>query len=133
MFDIGFGELVVLGVLALFVFGPEKLPKVAADAARTLRDLRTMAQGARQQLTDTIDPELRSIDVQGLDPREFVRRTLMEEPTADQQTADAARDRAAKGRGPTRSAGSTTLSSNGSAPEPTRAPPAPAAWDADIT
>ena len=43
MFDIGFGELLVLGVLALFVFGPERLPKVAAQAARALRDARTMA------------------------------------------------------------------------------------------
>mgnify|MGYP001584448725 CR=1 FL=1 len=31
--DLGFGELLVVAVLALFVFGPERLPSVAADAA----------------------------------------------------------------------------------------------------
>ena len=29
MFDIGFGELVLIGIVALFVFGPEQLPAVA--------------------------------------------------------------------------------------------------------
>jgi len=29
MFDIGFSELVVIGVVALVVIGPERLPKVA--------------------------------------------------------------------------------------------------------
>jgi sec-independent protein translocase protein TatB len=124
VFDIGFGELLVLGVLALFVFGPERLPRVAAEAARTLRDLRTMAHNARQQLTDTIDPELRSIDVKGLDPREFVKRTVLDDPEPSSATPrvpgqKAARDAAAKG------------SANDAAP----ATPAanPAIWDADTT
>ena len=32
MFDIGFSELVVIGVVALIVIGPERLPKVARAA-----------------------------------------------------------------------------------------------------
>lgn len=32
MFDIGFSELVVIGVVALIVIGPERLPKVARTA-----------------------------------------------------------------------------------------------------
>ena len=32
MFDIGFSELVVIGVVALVVIGPEKLPRVARTA-----------------------------------------------------------------------------------------------------
>jgi sec-independent protein translocase protein TatB len=125
LFDIGFGELLVLGVLALFVFGPERLPRVAAEAARALRDVRTMAQNARQQLTDTIDPELRSIDVKGLDPREFVRRTVLEDPAPASPTTPrvpgqkAARDGA--GKPSATEAGSATPAAN------------PAVWDADTT
>jgi sec-independent protein translocase protein TatB len=88
VFDIGFGEVVVLAVLALFVFGPERLPKVAADAVRTLRGVREMAATARQQLTDVVDPELKAIDVKALDPREFVRRTL-DEPASPAPRAGA--------------------------------------------
>ena len=32
MFDIGFSELVVIGIVALVVLGPERLPKVARTA-----------------------------------------------------------------------------------------------------
>jgi len=32
MFDVGFGELVVIGIIALLILGPERLPKVARTA-----------------------------------------------------------------------------------------------------
>ena len=32
MFDIGFSELLIIGVVALIVIGPERLPKVARTA-----------------------------------------------------------------------------------------------------
>jgi len=90
MFDIGFGEFAVLAIIALFVFGPDKLPKVVADVTRTLRELRRMAQGAQRELTESLDPELKGIDLASLDPRTFVRRTLME----DDLEGDARSDRA---------------------------------------
>lgn len=52
MFDIGIGEILVLAVLGLLVFGPDRLPKAAADAARWLRDIRSMAASARKDLSD---------------------------------------------------------------------------------
>lgn len=39
MFEIGFGELVLLGVIALLVLGPERLPEVAATIGRLLGQL----------------------------------------------------------------------------------------------
>ncbi len=36
MFDIGFSELVLIGVVALIVIGPERLPKVARTAGHLL-------------------------------------------------------------------------------------------------
>jgi sec-independent protein translocase protein TatB len=73
--DIGLGELLLMAVLALLVFGPERLPKVAADAARTLRQVRRMATEARRDLADAAgiegDPELSAAvrDLRDLDPR----------------------------------------------------------------
>lgn len=63
MFDIGLGEVAVLIVAALFVFGPDRLPVVVAQAARTLRQLRTLAAGARADLNEAIGPELRELNV----------------------------------------------------------------------
>jgi sec-independent protein translocase protein TatB len=58
MFDIGIGEIIVIGVIGLLVFGPEKLPRAAADATKWLRQIRGMATGARKELADSAGLDL---------------------------------------------------------------------------
>lgn len=53
MFDIGIGELLLLAVVGLLIFGPDRLPKAAADAGRWVRQIRQMATSARQELSDS--------------------------------------------------------------------------------
>ncbi|SRR6056297_503513 len=53
MFDIGIGELLALAVIGLLIFGPERLPKAAADAGRWIRQMREMATNARKELSDS--------------------------------------------------------------------------------
>ena len=87
MLDIGLGEMALIAVLALLVFGPDRLPKVAADAARMLRQVRQMAVAARRDLADAAgladDPELSQAvrDIRDLDPRRALRG-LGDEPVA---------------------------------------------------
>ncbi|MBP1152927.1 MULTISPECIES: Sec-independent protein translocase protein TatB [Methylocaldum] len=50
MFDIGFWELVLVGVVSLLVFGPERLPKVAREVALWVRRARAMAASVRQEI-----------------------------------------------------------------------------------
>ena len=40
-FDLSMWKLLVLGLIAVVVFGPDRLPEIARDAARTLRQLRS--------------------------------------------------------------------------------------------
>lgn len=54
MFDIGFSELMVIGVVALLVIGPEKLPKVA----RTLGHLLGRAQRYVNDVKSDINREM---------------------------------------------------------------------------
>ena len=54
MFDIGFSELLVIGVVALIVIGPEKLPKVA----RTLGHLLGRAQRYVNDVKSDINREI---------------------------------------------------------------------------
>ena len=53
MFDIGIGELLALAAIGLLVFGPERLPKAAADAGRWIRQIREMASSARKEIADS--------------------------------------------------------------------------------
>ncbi|MEX2290651.1 MAG: sec-independent translocase [Mycobacteriales bacterium] len=77
MFDtLGWGELLVLLVLALFVFGPDRLPGMAADAGRTLRNLRGYVKGMTDDLKADLGPELGDVDLASLHPRTFVQKHL---------------------------------------------------------
>lgn len=78
MFDLSITKLLVLAVIAVVVFGPDQLPKVAAQAGRALRELRRMADGARNDLREGLGPEFSDFDVADLHPRNFVRKHLLD-------------------------------------------------------
>ncbi|KWW99276.1 Sec-independent protein translocase TatB [Carbonactinospora thermoautotrophica] len=77
MFDIGGLEAVTLVVLAIIIFGPDKLPKAAAEAARMLRQVRSYAQNAREDIRRQLGPEFEDIDIADLNPKRFIRRNLL--------------------------------------------------------
>ena len=90
MFDIGLGEILLVLFASLFIFGPDRLPQVAAQAARALRQMRELAAGARADLTDAMGPEftdlgkdlglgeLRDLTHQrALDPRKTITSVLL--------------------------------------------------------
>ncbi len=79
MFDLSIGKILVLGVIALVLFGPEQLPRIAAQAGRALRDLRRMADGARADLREGLGPEFSDFDIADLNPKNFVRKHLFDD------------------------------------------------------
>lgn len=83
MFDLSIGKIAVLLLIGIVIFGPDQLPKVAAQAGRTLRELRRLAEGARQDLTEGLGPEFAEFDLSDLNPRTFVRKHLLDEFEAD--------------------------------------------------
>jgi sec-independent protein translocase protein TatB len=87
VFDLSITKLLMLAVLAIVIFGPDQLPKMAAQAGRTLRELRRIADGARNDLREGLGPEFSEFDFRDLHPRTFVRKHLLEgledDPLAD--------------------------------------------------
>ena len=81
MFDsIGWGEIVVLALAALFIFGPERLPSLAKDAATGLKKVREAITGVRGQLHDTLGDDfdhLRDVDLRQYHPKTFIRQQLL--------------------------------------------------------
>jgi sec-independent protein translocase protein TatB len=81
VFDsIGWGEVLVLALAALFIFGPEKLPDLAKDAAAGLKKLRAAISGVREQMNESLGddlPELRDLDLRKYHPRTFLREQLL--------------------------------------------------------
>ena len=77
MLGMGWAELLVVIIVATFVFGPDKLPDLARQAGRFLRTARQMMDNAKGDLAREMGDdfaELRNLNLRELDPREFVRR-----------------------------------------------------------
>ena len=84
MFDLSLPKLLVLAVIALVVFGPDELPKVAAQAGRALRDLRQIAESAMNDLREGLGPELADFEIEDLNAKRFVHKHPSGDLTADQ-------------------------------------------------
>lgn len=78
-FDLSPLEIVVLLGLAIVLFGPDKLPQAAANAARFLRQVRAFGENARADLRNELGPEFDGLDLQDLNPKTFVRKNLLGE------------------------------------------------------
>ena len=74
MFDINGWEFIALALLALFIFGPERLPKVIGDGMRMLRQVRNMARNATSDLSRELGTD---ISVEDLNPKTFIRKHLL--------------------------------------------------------
>jgi sec-independent protein translocase protein TatB len=81
--DLNFTKLLILGVIALIVFGPDRLPAMALQAGRAVRELRKMLDGAKSELQQNLPAEFSQLDLADLNPRHFVRKHLIEEITGD--------------------------------------------------
>ena len=81
MFEsIGWPEIFVIGLAALFIFGPERLPDLAKDAASGLKKARAAITGVREQVHDSMGDdfsELRDLDLRKYHPRTFIREQLL--------------------------------------------------------
>ncbi|MFH9090602.1 sec-independent translocase [Streptomyces sp. NPDC017673] len=74
--DIGPLELVTIIVLAVLVFGPDKLPKVIQDVMRTIRKIREFSESAKQDIRSELGPEFKDFEFEDLNPKTFLRKQL---------------------------------------------------------
>lgn len=79
MFDVGVPEILALVVLAIVIFGPERLPELARKAAQILHYVRGLAGQAQDQLKEELGPEFSNMDFRDLNPKQFVKKHLLDE------------------------------------------------------
>ena len=83
MFDLSVPKLLVLAVIALVIFGPSELPTIAARVGRALRDLRAIAEDAKNDLREGLGPEFDAFEIEDLNPKRFVHKQLLGDLNAD--------------------------------------------------
>ncbi|MER6467595.1 sec-independent translocase [Streptomyces collinus] len=74
--DIGPLELVTIIVIAVLVFGPDKLPKVIQDVTRTIRKIREFSESAKHDIRSELGPEFKDFEFEDLNPKAFLRKQL---------------------------------------------------------
>jgi sec-independent protein translocase protein TatB len=89
----GFEKLLVIGLIALFLVGPEKLPDYAARLARFVRAARRMLDDAKDRVREELGPdfdeeEWRKLDPRQYDPRRIIRDALLEPPEPRRRTPE---------------------------------------------
>ena len=83
MFGLTFEKLLLIGVIAVFVLGPERLPGYAAKLAQLVRSVRDMANGAKERMRDEMGPDFDDVDWKKLDPRQYDPRRIIREALLD--------------------------------------------------
>jgi sec-independent protein translocase protein TatB len=78
VFGVGLPEFLVIFVVAILVFGPDKLPEFARQAGRLLRQVRNFTQAARDDIRSELGPEFADLELADLDPRKAVRKHILE-------------------------------------------------------
>ncbi|MDA7715815.1 sec-independent translocase [Pontimonas sp.] len=78
-FGLSMEKLLLIGVIALFLIGPDRLPGYSAQFGRLIRRLRDMASGAKDRMRDELGPDYDDMDWKKLDPRQYDPRRIIRE------------------------------------------------------
>ena len=93
-----FEKILLIGIVAVFLLGPERLPHYAAQLARLVKQLRDLANGAKDRMRDEMGPEFDDVDWKKLDPRQYDPRRIIREALIEDEPMKG--QSAAVGRGP---------------------------------
>jgi sec-independent protein translocase protein TatB len=77
-FDIGAGEILGLAILGMMLVGPDRLPKLAVEAAQWVKKMRTLATKATAELRDNLGPGFEDLQPKDLNPKTFMKKQLSE-------------------------------------------------------
>lgn len=75
-FDIGGGEFIGLAILGLILVGPDRLPKLASEAASLVRKIQRISHAATQELRENLGPGYENLQPSDLNPKTFIRKQL---------------------------------------------------------
>ncbi|MFE7711065.1 sec-independent translocase [Streptomyces sp. NPDC057486] len=76
--DVGAMEILTLGVIAVLLFGPDKLPEMIQNVTGFLRKVRAFSENAKQEIRSELGPEFKDFEFEDLHPKAFVRKHILD-------------------------------------------------------
>lgn len=89
-------KILVILVIALFVLGPERLPYYAKKLGDLVRNVKHMADGAKDRLRDEMGPDFDDVDWKQLDPRQYDPRRIIRDALLEDEREAQADERKAR-------------------------------------
>ena len=86
-FGLTFDKLLIIGIIAVFIIGPERLPYYASQLARLVKGARNMANGAKERMREEMGPDFDDVDWKKLDPRQYDPRRIIRDALLDDEPA----------------------------------------------
>lgn len=83
MFGLTFEKLLLIGVIAVFVIGPERLPAYSAKFGQFVRKLKEMSSGAKDRIKEELGEDFDEEEWKKLDPRQYDPRRIIREALLD--------------------------------------------------
>ncbi|MGL5405826.1 MAG: sec-independent translocase [Propionibacteriaceae bacterium] len=77
--NLNMSEIILLLVLAVIIFGPDRLPELARKAARLVKFLRGIANNAQDTVRRELGPEYADLQLSDLQPKNIVKKVLAED------------------------------------------------------
>ncbi|MDO8381655.1 MAG: twin-arginine translocase TatA/TatE family subunit [Microbacterium sp.] len=83
-FGLTIEKLLLIGVIAALLVGPERLPRYAEGLAKLLGRLREFLRGAKTRVRDEMGEDFDDVDWRRLDPRQYDPRRIIREALLDE-------------------------------------------------
>jgi sec-independent protein translocase protein TatB len=82
-FGLTIEKLLLIGVVAAFVIGPERLPRYAEALAQFTKRAREWLSTAKTRVRDEMGDDFEDLDWRSLDPRQYDPRRIIREALLD--------------------------------------------------
>lgn len=82
-FGLTIEKLLLIGLIAAFVIGPERLPRYAESLANVTKRARDWVSTARTRVKDEMGEDFTDVDWKTLDPRQYDPRRIIREALLD--------------------------------------------------
>ena len=77
MLGLSFEKLLLIGLIAAMLIGPQHLPLYASKLATFVRGLRVMVKDAQERMREEVGPEFDDVDWKKLAPRQYDPRRIV--------------------------------------------------------